>query len=262
MSDLSRRKFLKRLGSAALIAVGRRQIFGSGKKTFEMLVVGDSLVWGQGLEEQDKFYSQVRNWLENTRGATVNLKVKAHTAATIFLHADDAEFARRADQANLAIYPPEVGLPFPTIKDQIDIARSEYRTPEKVNFVLLTGGIVDLTVAGILNPYGSDKSLQSKIKKYCYEDMSRFLEYAADIFPNALFVVAGYFPIISKKTDTGKMLNAFLEAYDFPHSLKFAANNFIGRRFFKRARRKAIKRSAIWADESNHAFEAAITGVN
>ncbi|MBS1793900.1 MAG: hypothetical protein JSS81_08595 [Acidobacteria bacterium] len=264
MSDtkrFSRRDFFRLAGLAALPLVAGGMI-PKDEEVFEMLVVGDSLVWGQGLQEPDKFYTLVGNWIQTALGVTVNLKVKAHTAATIFLHERDAGFREKANAAGFREFRPEVGLAFPTLKDQIDGAAADYRDPQKLRLVLLTGGLVDITVAGVLNPYGENEKLRKKIAKYCGEDMTAFLDHAGRVFPDALLVVAGYYPIITDATDTGRMLNAFLEAYGFPTRIKPLVNNAVGKRFFRRVRRKAIERSAIWYEDSNRHLQAAVERVN
>ncbi len=264
MSGLSRRQFLKSLGAVAALFVAQRTGFSFAQtaENFEMLVVGDSLVWGQGLEEKDKFYSLTQKWLQNELGKNVNLKVKAHSGATIFLHEKEAKLLKKGNISETKSFYPEVALPFPTLKTQIETAKNEYRDPEKVNLVMLTGGLVDITVAGILNPFGNDKRLRSDIKKYCNDDMFRFLEDACLVFPNALFAVVSYFPMLSNQTDTAKMFNAFLEAYAIPRPLKPLANNILIRQFFKPIKNKALKRSRIWFTDSTRELEIAVNRLN
>lgn len=264
MNTFSRRQFLKSLGAIATLFIANRTgfSFAQNSKDFEMLAVGDSLVWGQGLEEKDKFYSLTKNWLQSELGKNVNLKVKAHSGATIFLHDHEAKLLQKGEKSETESFYPEVALPFPTLKTQIDIAKDEYKTPEEVDLVMLSGGLVDITVAGILNPFGNNKLLQSDIKKYCNDDMFRFLEYSANVFPNALFAVVGYFPMLSNQTDTGKMFNAFLEAYAIPRPLKPLANNILVRQFFKPIKNKALKRSRIWFEDSNRELETAVNRLN
>ena len=100
MTNISRRQFLKRIGVfSAVFLTAPNVVFPSfglpaGDAPFEFLVIGDSLVWGQGLEEKDKFYMLARNWLETEVFAgkrAVNLKVKAHSGATLTFHDAEAE---------------------------------------------------------------------------------------------------------------------------------------------------------------------------
>ncbi|NJM53676.1 MAG: hypothetical protein HC846_09980 [Blastocatellia bacterium] len=96
MSNFSRRQFLKSLGAMATLFVANRTglSFAQNSGDFEMLVVGDSVIWGQGLEEKDKTYTLIKNWLETELDKRVNLKVKAHSGATIFLHEKESELLK------------------------------------------------------------------------------------------------------------------------------------------------------------------------
>lgn len=268
MSNFSRRQFLKSLGAIAAFFVANRTGFSfvSSSEDFEMLVVGDSLIWGQGLEEKDKFYTLTKNWLQSELKTQVNLKVKAHSGATVFLHDKEIELLKKAEKSEAESFYPEVNLSFPSLKTQIDVAKNEFekegKKAESVNLVMLTGGIVDITVAGVLNPLANEKSLKKYITQYCNEDMFRFLEHSAEVFPNALFAVVGYFPILSPKTDTAKMLNAFLEAYSIPRPLKPFSNNILTRPFFRIIQKKALNRSRVWFEDSNRELQNAVNRLN
>lgn len=269
MTNVSRRQFLKSLGAIATLFVANPTSFLFSQETakdFEMLVVGDSLVWGQGLDEKDKFYTLTKNWLQNELKKEVKLKVKAHSGATIFLHEKESQLLKKAQKSEKEEVYPEVNVVFPTLKTQIEIAKSEYekegKQPETVDLVMLTGGIVDITVAGVLNPLGNEKAFKKQIVQYCNEDMFRFLDEAAQVFPNALFVVVGYFPIFSPKSNTAQSYNAALEAFAFPRPLKFIANNILTRPFFTLVKKKAINRSRVWFEDSNRELQTTVNRLN
>lgn len=268
MSNFSRRQFLKSLGAIATFFVANQAPFSFAQNVdnFEMLVVGDSLIWGQGLEEKDKFYTLTKNWLQSELKKEVNLKVKAHSGATIFLHENEERLLKKADRSEKEEFYPEVNVAFPTLKTQIEMAKDEYekegKRADEVDLIMLTGGIVDITVAGVLNPLGEEKRLKKQIVQYCNEDMFRFLDESAKIFPNALFVVVGYFPIFSKKTDTAKAFNAALEAFSIPRPLKPLTNNILTRSFFRIVKTKAINRSKVWFEDSNRELQSAVNRLN
>lgn len=103
MSSQTRRDFLKRLGAVSALLIANRgghTAFAADElKPLEFLVVGDSVVWGQGLEEKDKFYSLTADWLRDEAfGARreVNLKVKAHSGSTLKFHANEAAKYKKA----------------------------------------------------------------------------------------------------------------------------------------------------------------------
>ena len=68
MHNETRRSFLKRIGAfSAALHVGRESMraVNAEQTPLDFLVVGDSVVWGQGLAEQEKFYSLTAEWLRN-----------------------------------------------------------------------------------------------------------------------------------------------------------------------------------------------------
>src|SRR5438105_2644344 len=47
-------------------------------RPLNMLVLGDSIIWGQGLKAEHKSWYRVKLWLETSTGRTVIEKVEAH----------------------------------------------------------------------------------------------------------------------------------------------------------------------------------------
>ena len=168
---------------------------------YEMLVMGDSIVWGQGLEENQKFYTLVENEIARRIGRDVNLVNRSHSGATI----------QSVDKTTL-VEPGEVPLTTPTLWQQLESAIAGYncepRTGEKdkpshpkykckgVNLVLLDGGINDIGVPKILSPFTSQKSIKKASHKYCYLRMREFLDEVMATFVGATVVVTGYYPMI------------------------------------------------------------------
>lgn len=268
MSVISRRELIC---SAAVAAAGtllsRTSIIASDKPDeptpFELLVVGDSLIWGQGLDEKDKFYSLTRDWLEAEafgRPRPVNLKVKAHSGATLKFNNAHAEAHRRAGRSETHPYDPEVNVGFPSIWKQIEVAADEYVSAGNgaADMVMLTGGITDITVKKVLDPFGEEKWLYDEIRKYCRDHMLDVLEHISQKFPDALIAVVGYFPMLGPKTRGSRLFNAWLEAMDYPGYLKPIVNNVVTRRFFSRMRKKGIERSRIWVTESDRNLKEAV----
>src|SRR5437870_2583104 len=261
MTNFTRRDFLKALAGAAglFVVSGRNALIASaaeGVAPFEFLVIGDSIIWGQGLEEKDKFYSLTANWLrgEVYKGRRdVNLKVKAHSGSTLKFHPDEAEKYKKAGRDETYYYKPEVNVGFPSIWKQIEVAGDEYKAdgrPGGSDLIMLTGGITDIGVSKVLDPHGDNAKLPLMIEKYCRDDMFDVIEFAARKNPNALSAVVGYFPILSPKAPSGKLFNSYLESASFPHPLKPFVNNGILRPLlFEKSRKKGIARSRIWFDE-------------
>jgi hypothetical protein len=270
MTKHSRRDFIKQLGAfAGLALVSGRSAFGApvfdDSGSFDFLVVGDSLVWGQGLREEHKFYHLTKEWLEAEvfNGARpVNLKVKAHSGASINLRDFETDALLKAEIGETEFYHPEINLSFPSIRAQVDVARREYKNPAAVDLIMLSGGITDIRLSVILNPLKDNDELRREIVKHCNEKMFEMLSHAAAQFPNALIVVVGYYPFLSKYTPASVMLNNLLEIYEVPRPLKSAINNPLNRRLLKRYRKKMIERSMIWATDSTRELKKAVERLN
>jgi hypothetical protein len=268
----SRRQFLQHLGSAAgfllTVKTGLAQSVPATpavSSEYEMLVVGDSLIWGQGLKEENKSYSLVKKWLETEVFAgkrRVNLNLKAHSGASLTLPYEEAAVLKKLEKNSTEYLFREIPASFPSIWEQIDLARKEYADPNSVNLILLTGSITDVTLLEILKIFGDNKKLSADISKHCYESMLRFLKHAAATFPNALIVVGGYFPIVSNKTSTKKLFNAAFELYNYPRPLKPVLNNVVTRQFLKLLHKRVTKSSRIWFAESNLELQKAVNQLN
>jgi len=274
MSEFSRRDFLKSLGAFSALVLTERSAFPlsrivTGGKDFEMLVVGDSVIWGQGLNEKDKFYTLTKNWLEDVyfKGSRkVNLINKSHSGARLFLSEKEIKALTDAEKSTDKFYNQEMNFSFPSAKTQIDAASRDYisegKSAEDVNLIMLTGGLTDLGSSYIINPFKKNKKLRKKIDKYCNHMMFRFLEHANQTFPNALIAVVGYFPMLSNKSSTGKIYNFVLERYGFPRPTKPIMNNIFTKQFFKPLHGKMTKRSRIWLKNSNIALQTAVNRLN
>ncbi len=168
---------------------------------YEMLVMGDSIVWGQGLTEDQKFYTIVRNEITKRTGRIIKLVNRSHSGATIM----------PVDKTDL-VEPGEVPLATPTLWQQFEAAIADYNCerhtgPDEkpsnpkykcsgVDLVLLDGGINDVGVPRILSPFTSQKSIKKASHKYCYLRMKEFLQEVMATFENATVVVTGYYPMI------------------------------------------------------------------
>jgi len=265
----NRRDFLKLLGAAAGAAFAPLRSWPAlAEEPFRFLVIGDSLIWGQGLLEKDKFYSLTADWLRTQawgRPREVDVKVKAHSGSTIKFHEDEAAKYKKAGRDETYYYKPEVNVAFPSMWKQVEVAAGEYKKAgvPGADLIMLTGGITDISVSKLLNPFGNPKEIAPWVQKYCLDQMSDLLDYAHENNPNALMAVIGYFPIISPQSPGGKLFNGWLESLNVPGFVKPLLNNGLLRPLlFSRLRKKAIARSRIWIDESNKYLALAVDRYN
>jgi hypothetical protein len=93
-------------------------------------------------------------------------------------------------------FPGEVPESCPSILQQSAAYPGD---PQTVPVVLLNGGINDIDIRTILNPFTLPGDLSSDIQQYCYRDMGYLLEQVKDRFSNSAtkIVVTSYFPILS-----------------------------------------------------------------
>lgn len=264
----NRREFLIGVSAAAASLLFSRASFplDAGSKPFDILVIGDSLVWGQGLGEEQKFYRIIKEWVRDdlwARKGRVRVNVKAHSGATINLSDEEAR-ALLAAEADLATgVHPEINVSFPTIKKQLHAAGAEYADdPGIVRLVLLSGGVPEVGVANILDPFGSDSKLRSDIERYCFREMADLLESTAATFQNAHIAVIGYYPIITSHTPVKRIMNDVLELYNWPRWTKPLINNPLNRVLWRRYRRKMIRRSRIWHEQSTSSLQRAVDRAN
>jgi lysophospholipase L1-like esterase len=265
MKDYSRRQFLQHLGAFSAVCLTTRKNFGDAAKPFEFLVVGDSVIWGQGLREEEKFYTLTKNWLETEifKGARrVNQKVLAHSGASINLRDFEAEALERAEISRTEFFHREINVSFPSIHAQIDLARSEYENPAAVDLIMLMGGVTDVRLTQILNPLKSNDELRRDIRRHCGEAMFRLLKQTAEIFPRARVALVGYYPPLSKHSPASRIFSNLLALYNVPQPFKAVINNPLKRGLLKHYRQKMIERSLIWANDSTAEFKKAAARVN
>src|SRR5712692_4525857 len=78
---------------AAFVFVGASSVHGqtappapdekSAGEQLNILVLGDSILWGQGLNEEHKAWYEVKIWLRKNTGREVREKIESHSGAVI-----------------------------------------------------------------------------------------------------------------------------------------------------------------------------------
>ena len=162
-TNVERRDFLKRsaitLGAGVIGLGGVRELLASvegasarawagagaaAAEPFRMAVIGDSVMWGQGLAEQDKIHTKVLSYIASgLNGRPVEKQVAAHSGAIIGLKAPDlnAEYAANGMSGEMPRGHPTIGWQ----------ATNQIRNPELVDLVVMNGGINDVEVTQILS---------------------------------------------------------------------------------------------------------------
>lgn len=182
------------------------------------IAIGDSIVWGQGLQHDDKFVTQVHEAL--TDGEPIPAaNLKAHSGAIIGLGESFSSVEWEYGPVGTRIGRHEKPSDGPTILQQLDRlpydylahdglgedrqreADRAYDSEADVDLVLLDGGINDIGAVGIANPFKSRSDLVRAVEQHCYRDLSVLLARTRRKFPNATIVVTSYFPFVSHESD-------------------------------------------------------------
>ena len=159
-------------------------------RPIQMLVLGDSILWGQGLKTEHKTWHHIKAWLQKSSGRPVTERIEAHSGAVI---------ERSSLTDNLTSSNPEVNVGLPTINDQIDNALQFYSDPSQVDLVLLSGCGNDVGVQKLLNA-SSVGEVDEMIQAKCGTPMENLLRRIVRTFPSANVIVTGYYPFFSEQT--------------------------------------------------------------
>ncbi|MBC8167461.1 MAG: SGNH/GDSL hydrolase family protein, partial [Bryobacteraceae bacterium] len=121
-----------------------------------MLVLGDSIMWGQGLKTPDKAWWRLKNWLQEKTGRGVTERIEAHSGAAIEAPSGSELFTSKDGEVNLLT---------PTINEQVDAARKYYGDPAQVDLILVNGCINDVDVRNLLDAATALDLLEASIRE-------------------------------------------------------------------------------------------------
>jgi lysophospholipase L1-like esterase len=175
---------------------------------FNLLVLGDSIMWGQGLIEQHKAWYQVKSWLKENTSREVRENIEAHSGAVVGVN--DVPWSSDA--------PPdgEVSSAVPTVNHELDRALRSYASPSQVDLVLVDGCINDVDIRNLLNAANSSDDVKRMATEKCGMPMQALIRRVANSFPSAHVIVTGYFPIISEKTPDSLLMKAMARMFYQP----------------------------------------------
>jgi len=211
-----------------------------------MLVLGDSIMWGQGLRDEEKFTTRVKCWLEEKTTREVQMHVEAHSGAVV-TGAMPGRFASRDG---------EVNLPTPTINEELDHAIEYYKSTEtNPALVLVNGCINDVGVKNLLAASTPLENLRAQAKRSCGEDVYALLRRVTGSFPQAHVLLTSYYPIVSEQTDDNAFLRLLVK--------KLNNQRPEARRMSDREMREDLIRiSNEWYNTSTASLRDAVTRIN
>lgn len=209
---------------------------------YNILALGDSVMWGQGLLDQNKLVVKVKNWIQQFHAEfDVQLTLLAHSGAIIGV----------GSTANGAALDGEVPTKYPTILNQ---AQGFAGNPQGVDLILVNGGINDVGIFNLVNPHSDDVELRDSINKHCHLDLGTLLMALGQKFakPATRFVVPGYYPILSHDSNPLNMIG-FLALFGVTVQSPF----ILGNPFFKIAEQMLL----FWK-ESTDGMKRAVAETN
>src|SRR5213080_2609861 len=220
----------------------------SAERPLNVLVLGDSILWGQGLKEEHKAWHQVKSWLQRTTGREVRENIEAHSGAVIGSAGDQTD--------NSTVWlDGEINRAVPTVNEQISYALRSYSDRSQVDLVLVDGCINDIDARRLLNASNTPSGIRELAQAKCGAPVEALLEKIASSFPNAHVIMTGYYPIVSEKTSNDLFMRAlnrrlYTPAPGAPH------------RSDKELRRQLIEISKEWYQSSNQKLADAARAVD
>ncbi len=156
---------------------------------FYLAIIGDSILWGNGLREKDKMSALVADVIERELNKKVIQQRYAQSGAYIVPMEGDA-----ICRFNCFGEAPKVSTSITAQVDQI-------QRPDLVDLVLADGCISDVGVNTILDPFVTEAQLTERITHFCEVQIVDLLRKVRTVAPQARLVVTGYFPIVGPQSD-------------------------------------------------------------
>ena len=218
----------------------------SSDRQINMLVLGDSVMWGLGLKTEHKSWYQVKTWLSTTTGRVVVERIEAHTGA-IIEGQDVAE--------NLKLPDGEVNVAVPTVNDQVNRSLRFYVDGSKVDLVLVNGCANDVGTRNLLNAAMSTSEIRQVTEVKCGVPVEKLLRKITSSFVNARVIVAGYYPFFSEKTRNTIFLKGLARSLLRSEPGTPPINN-------TSMLQRLIANSKVWYEASNRSLAAVVARIN
>jgi hypothetical protein len=214
-------------------------------RPLNLLVLGDSILWGQGLKTEHKSWYHVKLWLENNTGRPVVERIEAHSGAVI----ERSSLTDHLTSANR-----EVNLGVPTVHEEIDSALKFYSDGSRIDLVLVSGCGNDVGVQNLLNASKTEE-VDDMTRAKCGAPMEGLLRRIVAVFPSAQVIVTGYYPFFSNDTRNDFIVKAMARRF---FKTQRNGSNMSSKEVFERLK----VNSKQWYETSNKTLGAAVQKVN
>jgi lysophospholipase L1-like esterase len=186
-SNVSCSDIAKSLGLSAQIGV--RDLL-ARLMEFRVVAIGDSVIWGQGLAENQKTRSLVTQHLAaRYPELSVQLFNFSHSGAIV---GDPGTIGQRGQSLF-----EELPTDLPTLFGQSQLAESH--TGGSVDLILVCMSINDINFRKIIDPVGSD--IDPMCRSACLEKTTELFRLLRLQFPQAQVVCHGYYKLLSRESN-------------------------------------------------------------
>jgi len=155
--------------------------------TYQIVTIGDSIAWGEGLQKADKWSTKVEEHVTAANaGISVYMSGEPHTGAILGWNGTTGGTHFNGD----------IPKSYPSVHQQ---ARDLAALPNAstVDLILITATANDVGSNSWLDPGKSPSDILPRVTKYCHDDMLAFLGWLAGAFTAAKIIVTGYYPMVS-----------------------------------------------------------------
>jgi lysophospholipase L1-like esterase len=234
---IDRGDFITSLAAACATSLGG----GPGVRSYNLLVLGDSIAWGQGLSDDQRWRCLLRQRLEDTLKRPVVLYAPyIHSGARIGIgDRDEIGFKgmyqpdlqlpeeRSFVDGDIGAFGGEIPSGTPTVLRQLDLFRTrEFKDPTKiVDLVVVSAGINDVSIMRYINPWMDETVVAQLIEAHLHHHLAALLDRLRTSFiernDKCRVIVLSYFPMLSSETksfpDLRRLISAFFTA---PHDVR------------------------------------------
>ncbi len=162
-----------------------------------LVILGTSIMWGQGLNDADKMHQVLARMLQaRDPQCNVNLIFLAHSGSSTGYKPDGSVDRRHEPRIH-----GEVPTAYPTILQQIDEFDQRGLAPEAVDIVLFDAGVNDVHSTTILDPRTTPAKIEALVEIYCHQHIFLLVEKLLAKFPRARIIILGYYEFLTEDSE-------------------------------------------------------------
>lgn len=219
---IDRAAFLQSLAAAAAVQAGPVP----SERSFNLLVLGDSIAWGQGLKPEHRWRTLLVEHLQTAlRRPVREIPSEIHSGAIIGIgdrnEIDQPGLYQPGTQEvsflDRGAYGGEIPSGTPTVLAELDALDASPDRDTPIDLVVVSAGINDVRITRLLDPLARDEYIAALVNLHCRRHLTVVLDRirtrCVDRYPACRVAVLSYFRIITQ--DSTK----FPSVYDFVSAL-------------------------------------------